>query len=36
MNFLLHQDYIKGRIGEPIAMKTVLDWILVGSDTNVN
>ena len=24
MDFLLHQDYIKERIGEPIAIKTVL------------
>ena len=36
MDLLLHRDYIKGRIGEPIAIKTVFDWILVGSDINVN
>ena len=28
--------YIKGRIGEPIAIKIVFGWILVGSDINVN
>ena len=36
MELLLHRDYIKGKIGEPIAIKTVFGWILVGSDINVN
>ena len=36
MDLLLHRDYIKGRIGEPIAIKTVFGWILVGSDIDVN
>ena len=36
MDFLLRQDYIKGRIGEQIAIKTVFGWILVGSDIDVN
>ena len=35
MDLLLHRDYIKGRIGEPIAIKTVFGWILVESDINV-
>ena len=34
MDLLLYRDYIKGRIGEPIAIKTVFGWILVGSDIN--
>ena len=36
MDLLLHRDYIKGKIGEPIAIKTVFGWILVGSDINFN
>ena len=36
MDLLLHRDYIKGKIGEPIAIKSVFGWILVGSDINVN
>ena len=35
MDLLLYRDYIKGRIGEPIAIKTVFGWILVESDINV-
>ena len=36
IDLLLHRDYIKGKIGEPIAIKTAFGWILVGSDINVN
>ena len=36
MNLIFHQDYIKGREGEPIAIKTVLGWIFVGSSENIN
>ena len=36
MDLPLHQDYIKGRIGEPIAIKNVFGWILLGSDINVD
>ena len=36
MDLLLYGDYIKGRIGELIAIKTVFGWILVGNDINVN
>ena len=32
MDLLLPRDYIKGRIEEPIAIKTAFGWILVGSD----
>ena len=35
MDLLLYRDYIKRRIGEPIAIKTVFGWIFVGSDINV-
>ena len=36
LDLLLHRDYRKGSIGEPIAITTVFGWILVGSDINVN
>ena len=36
MDLLHHRDYINKRIGEPIVIKTVFGWILVGSDINVN
>ena len=36
MDLLHHRDFIKERIGEPVAIKTVFGWILVGSDINVN
>ena len=36
MDLLLPRDYRKGRIEEPIAIKAVFGWILVGSDINVN
>ena len=36
MDLLLHRDYIKGKIGEPMAIKTVFGRTLVGSDINVN
>ena len=36
MDLLVHRDYIKGRLREPIAIKTVSGWILVGKDINVN
>ena len=36
MDLLLHRDYIKGKIGEPIAIETAFGWILVGKDINVN
>ena len=36
MDLLLHRDYIKGKIGEPMAIKTVFGRTLVGSDINVS
>ena len=36
IDLFLHRDYIKGSIREPIAIKTVFGWILVGSDISVN
>ena len=36
LDLLLPRDYRKGRIEEPIAIKAVFGWILVGSDINVN
>ena len=36
MDLRLHRDYIKDKIGEQTAIKTVFGWVLVGSDINVN
>ena len=35
IDLLLHQDYIKGKEGEPIAIKTALGWTLVGGNNNI-